>query len=104
MPTSCSRLSATTLASAYTPWVRCPRYRRRHADHVLATVFKAAAALHEPDAPAAVMVLDRLLPELRAAREHLQAPGDVDAVLQLTTARSGATSARSTPKRSSQRA
>ena len=62
-----------------------PRYRQRHAHQVLATASKAAAALHGPGVPAALTVLDRLLPELRAAREHLEATGDDEGLLQLTS-------------------
>src|SRR6185437_14137931 len=39
-----------------------------------------------PRAPAAVAVLDRLLPELRAAREHLRGTGDDDGLLRLSAA------------------
>lgn len=59
------------------------RYRRCHADRMIATAREAAVALHGPGAAAAVAVLDRALPELRAAREHLDAAKDRDGLLEL---------------------
>lgn len=57
--------------------------RRRHAEFVLVRAAEADADLGGPHAVDAMVVLDRLLPELRAAWRHLTETDDLDGQLQL---------------------
>lgn len=58
--------------------------RRRHAELVLSRAAEAASAIEGSAAPAAMAALERLLPELRAARRHLEATDDLEGQLRLS--------------------